>query len=51
MLGSKIDRSVDREQRERERTFINFAHRGRGEKKKERRIGVELTSGTGKTDR
>ena len=41
------------ENRDRERTFVYFvqlAHRGRGEKKKERRIGADLTSCTGKTE-
>ena len=44
---------VDKERRQR-KTFAYFgqiAHRGRGEKKKERRIGVDLTSCTGNTER
>ena len=39
--------------RDRERTIVYFvkcAHRGRGEKKNERRIGVHLTSCTGKRE-
>ena len=38
--------------RDRERPFVYFvqlAHSGRGEKKKERRIFVDLTSSAGKT--
>ena len=41
-----------RENRDTERTFVNFvqlAHRGKGENKKERRVGVDLTSFPGKT--
>ena len=42
------------EKRDTERTFaylVQLTHRGMGEKKKERRIGVDLTSCTGKTER
>ena len=52
MLGSNSVRQI--ENRDRERTFVyvvQLAHRGRGEKKTERRIGINLTSCTGKTER
>ena len=47
--NSQVDK---RENRYRKRPFIKivlFAHRGRG-KRKERRIGIELTSCTGKVE-
>ena len=52
MLGSNSIRLI--ENWDRERSFVYFtqlAHRGRGEKKKEWRICVDLKSCTGKTER
>ena len=60
MLGSSFQQCqvqshmYDLGQVDREQTSlysVQLAHRGRGDKKKERRLGVELTNRTGKTER